>query len=1775
MLAIPGYNLGRSLSESRRTVTYRAVRDDGLPVVLKLPVDESPGLEQITRFEQEDRLLERVSSPGVVGCHGLLWLETRPALVVEDFGGASLSSQQLFGELELPMLISIAIRVAQALGAIHAKGVVHKDVNPSNIVWNRATDHLALIDFDIAGEVIAGTNTILSDGGLEGTLPYIAPEQTGRINRSIDSRADLYSLGATLYELLAGRPPFESDDAMELVHAHIARPPQPLPNEVPPPLSQMVLKLLHKRPEDRYQTAAGLRADLAECLRQLETTGDVSVFELGRTDAATIFRVPDDLYGREAELGQLRAAFEELRSTGSCGLTLVTGGGGTGKSSLIRELYVPVVSAGGRFVRGKFNEADQNMPYASFVRAFGELVRLLLASNAERLSFWSERIQSALGRTGAVVLDLLPELELIVGEQPPVPDLPANESQNRFNYTLARFVKAVASAEYPLVLFLDDLQWADQGSLQLIELIMTDPDVQHVLLVASYRDEQVGQWHPLATMVDRLRKAGSPVRSVSLGPLDVAAISGLLRATLGEDSEGLEDLARACLDKTDGNPFFLSQFLRTLHESRAVVYSAGCRGWTWDVEQIQALDVTDNVVDLMTARIDTLSAAGRRALKVAACIGKDFDAAMLTGVLGGAAEEALSGIREASRQGLVLGVRRFAVLSGTGALDSQSSHRSASPTSYRFAHDRIREAALSRVEDRERQALHLAVGRALLRDLDASSSSRLFETTNQLNLGAALVDDPEERLRVAQVNLRAARRARRAMAHRTALEYVQAGIALLPDDAWASHYELTVALHRAGAEAAQLAADLERMTSHGEQITCHGKTLVERLAVYEIKISYHQAMREPVQAVDACLEALRLLGIRLPRHPGLWQILFGFFWLRRLMRDPADIEALPEMTDPEMAAAMRLIRAASVAAYLTETKLIPLLTFKMVELTIRHGVHPFSMWGIAGYGFILSGPFGKVTEGFAYADTSLRMLARVDAPEAHTSAEFMYWMFVAPWKEPFSNAIKPMQRAVSRALDSGDAEGAAMCQHLLLTQFLWSGAPLATVDEHAAVTIRLLERFTQEWFRKVDSQLWYAVCRLSGATGRFDEVVGNNFDQQEHFGAAAQRQDHGALALGHTLALFAAYLGGDLDAAVEHAAAARRDVEAMASCPYEAQFVFYEALALLAAARANGSLAARARRTIRRDLKRLARWSETAPEYFRCKQRLVQAELARAAGDSGAALSTYRSALRGFREHRLLPEAGICAELLAGYLAELGLDGAALVYARQSHQAFARWGAPGCVARLEERFPGLAADAPAPREGGTSRRSRKTTSGTGRAGDELDLGSLLKTSRAISGELILDRLIDKMMRIVVENAGAQRGLLLLEQAGQWSLAAEHAVDREQVDRPTDTWLEQINCQQPRAAVDVVNFSINSGQQVVLDDASQEGDFTGDPYVLARAPRSILCFPIRHRGDVAGIIYLENNAIAGAFTEDRVEVLDVLCSQIAVSMQNALLFRDKEELISAYQRFVPQEFLGFLGKQSIVQVELGDQVEREMTVLFTDIRNFTGMSERMTPKENFAFINSFLSAMEPVIREHGGFIDKYIGDAIMALFPSSADDAVRGAVRMVQRLASDNGERQARGEAAVRIGVGLNSGRLMLGTVGGANRMDGTVISDAVNLASRIEGMTKLFGATILISEHTFARLTSPADLPHREIGRVTVKGKAEPVTVYEVLDGDPAPVAALKAETRDDFGLALRAFGDSDLPAARALFEAVLRVNPADGAAAEYLRRCVPAAGASAPDRGS
>jgi len=1765
MNLLTGYRLNERLHLGPRFATYRALRlEDERPVVVKLPSTSQPPLRDIACLKHEYEMCRLLDVPGIIRVLSLEESSGNLALVMEDFGGQSLG-EHTRQPLDPITFCRMAIRITEALARVHTAGVVHKDLKPANILIKPGTLDLRLTDFGIASRLSREVTGNRGPQWLEGTLAYMAPEQTGRMNRSIDNRSDLYSLGAIFYELLTGRLPFEAEDPLELVHCHIARqpsPPRALNPAIPSTLSRLVMKLLEKMAEQRYQTALGVKADLERCLAALESGGNIPELPLGTNDVSQWFQIPQRLYGRQEQIATLMQAFERAASGGKEAL-LVSGYAGIGKSALVGEIHRPIAGRRGFFVSGKFDQFRRDLPYSAFLQCFRELTQRLLSESAERVAAWKERLLSALAPNAQVIIDVVPEVVLLIGPQPPAVELGPSESEIRFNHVVRQFVGALATADHPLALFLDDVQWADSASLRLLRLLLTDPNLSHLFIVCAYRDNEVDATHPFTATLVELQRQGASLSSISLGPLALAHVVELVADALHVTADAARPLAELVLAKTGGNPFFIGQFLTMLHRKRLLSFYPleGC--WRWSLEAIRNENITDNVGELLSSRLATLPESTRRALQLASCIGSKFDLRTLAVTAEQSSSEMAISLEEALRAELILPLGEAYKYSELIRADAASDVLA---IGYTFVHDRVQQAAYHSIPEAERPALHRRMGRLLLRGGGGDGDENLFDIVSHLNAALGLLEGEAERYELAELNLRAGRKAKRSTAYGPAARLLSTGLSLLPESAWQTHHALAFSMHLEAAETAYLDGRYEEMERLSELLLQRAGTDRERVRVLELKLYSCTSQMLWSRCIDLGLQALRMLGERLPANPSKADVVLALARTKWMLRGhtPESLRALPIMDGEDRLAAMRILRLTASAAYFSLPNLFPLITFRMVQLSVRWGNTGLSSYGYVLYGLILCAVLGDYDGGYAFGRLGMELLDRFRAREQTATLMMLFSVFIRHWKEPIAPTPPELLNAAQVGLETGDLEYFSYCHFFRGVHGLITGEELGSLRAAVDRAHTLVYRQKQEKGHRVLLHVRHLLDALQLPPPEGRAPPEGDVNEQEIRETWRKVRDFNSLCYSHGFQGIACFFAGDAKGCVEHMAVCDQYPESMGGQSVQPLYAFYQALALVALAHEQPS--AMRRKPLRKlaTIRKLfAKWAPHSPANYAHKLHLIEAELGRVLGRPAEVVEReYAQAITLARENGVIQDEALAHELLAMHLLQRGLRDAATTYLVQACRLYETWGATARIALLQQRHPELlllGAETVHPSITRTLSNSGSTSSLS------LDLQWILRATQALSGQLVLDELVQQLLRLTLECAGAGRGALLLEREGALTLAAETARSSQEISvrkaRPLDGT-------EPLPAA-IIRYCFRTRAPLVLEDATQDARFSSDPYVVSARLRSVLCAPIVHQGKTEGVIYLENNLTTGAFTPNRLETVRLLASQAGVSLRNAMLYLDLErsleaqvQLTTAHSRFVPHQFLHSLNRKNIVDVRLGDLVQKEISIFFSDIRGFTSLIEDLPAAEALGFVNQYLSYIEPPLMEAGGFIDSYSGDGVMALFDGSADSAVQGAIAIQRALEGYNAERHRQGLKPVRTGMGINTGTVMLGTMGGRNRLKCGVIGDAVNLASRVEGLTKVYGASLLITEPTHDRLKDPSRYSLRRIEPVRVMGKQKPVTLYEVLDAEPPEARAIKERTLPTFQQAQERYFTRDFPGALKLLEECLALNAADTAAALFAERC-------------
>ena len=1499
MRSIPGYEITEELFESPNTLVYRA-RDgsNGRSVIIKLLRETHPSTEDVAWFQREYEITRSLNPgisssepvPGAVELYELESSRERVMMVLEDFGGQSLDRSIRSDPFSLNDFLAIALQVVDTLGQVHDRRVIHKDLNPSNIVLNPQTGQVKIIDFGQA-TVLSQENPNPVDGNvLEGTLAYISPEQTGRMNRAVDYRSDFYSLGVTFYEMLTGRLPFDSEDPLALVHAHLAllpASPAEVNSMIPEVVGEIVLKMMSKNAEDRYQSAFGLKVDLENCIQQMKETGQIKPFALGLKDASGRFHIPQKLYGRSKEIRSLLDAFGRT-SQGTSGLVLVAGRAGIGKSALVHEVYKPITRQRGFFISGKFDQLQRNIPYASLNQAFASLVRQLLTQSEHQLKDFRRRLQAAVGPNGQVIIDFIPEMEAVLGSQPEIPDLPASEAQQRFKLVARSFVGELARREHPLVIFLDDLQWADSASLRLLETLLLDSSIKHLLLIGAYRDNEVNPAHPLMHTLSHLQEAGIAMDSIDLRPLQIADVTEYVVDALNRAPADAAPLAELILSKTDGNPFFMNEFLKTLHSDGLLRFDFPSRAWTWDLSEIRARSITDNVVELMSGKLQELSDDTQKVLMMAAAIGNRFGLRTLSTVSERTEVQTAKALEPAVEAGLVFPLSKAYELISHGLQDAQH-------VDFEFSHDRIQQAAYSLIPEEGRSTVHRHVGLLLLHSIPSSQQEQaIFDIANHLNLALDLLESDAERVQLAQLNLQAGRKAKASAAYEPALPYLERGLEVLGGGDWEYQYDLTLSLYDEAAEAAYLAPNFDRMAELIEAVLVKARTPMEMSKAYEIRIQSGFARNRPLEAVKDAQQILKLLGIKIPERPKLLDIGLGLIgaMLALFRKSPEDLLELPLMEDANSQAGLRILTRVAPGVYIAVPELVPLSMVKMVQLSVKKGNAPASAFAYVGYGLIQCGVLGNIDAGYRFGRVGLDLVDRLGAKKYEAAARTYYGAFIMHWKHSLHDTLEPLAETYQIGLETGDVGSASIAALIYAYHAYFAGRELGALEREISSFSQAMEQLNQTTTLISNRFFHQIVLNLRGESPDPCQIIGTSYDREVMLPIHLEANDRSIIWNLYWNQLVLCYLFHDFEGAVENADFAADYADAAIASYSSGAYPFYDSLARLAIySEASRSQRRRIIRRVRTNQKKLRKWARLAPMNYLNKLHLVDAERARVLGNSIEAEEQYEKAIDLANTHGFVQEEALAYELAAHFYLERGRHQVAQVYASNSYQAYRRWGALAKVRDLETRYGQLLALSPI-------EKSRTLTSPTtitpgAQVSSEMDLASVLRASQAISDEIVLQSLLANLLSIVIENAGAERGYLILETADEWFIEA--------AGQTSETEVRSIPISEANVPVSVINYVVRSMESVVLDDATRSTSFGQDPYVQRETPKSVLCMPLINQGRLIGLLYLENNVTVGAFTPHRLEILNLLSSQAAISIENATLFNSLEQKVEERTR----------------------------------------------------------------------------------------------------------------------------------------------------------------------------------------------------------------------------------------------------------------------------------
>lgn len=1516
MISFSGYHIRKRMNaEGSPSQVYLGVsNDDGKEVVIKFVSISDPLHPAIVNLRNEFEILTYLHGYDL----GIKPFEFRRmpdghALVIDYLKGLFLPdivANKDDHQMPISMFYEIAISLSEDLAELHRHKVMHKDIKPDNIIYFPETLKAKLIDFGISTRLSKEESGFYAPNQLEGSVQYISPEQTGRMNRSVDYRTDFYSLGVLFFELSTGQLPFKGSDLMEIIHSHIAKPPRnpiDVNPKIPASLNAIILRLLEKNAENRYQTSYGLKHDLEKSFKLFKEGKLGETFPLGVRDFSEEFRIPQKLYGREEELKQLLTAFHKVGNEGTTEVVLIGGYSGVGKSSLVREVQKPITALRGYFLSGKYDQYNRSEPFSAILQVLSSLVRMILTEPPDSIARWKERIHSALGSNGKVITDILPDLIHIIGEQKSVAEMGASENANRFYAVFLDFIRVFADREHPLAIFLDDMQWADSASLHLLRTLLEDRSTGSLFIMLAYRDNETDANHPFTLLIEDLKKETGSLPSIILKPLSNANIGELLSDSLYTPIDKVQPLADLLGSKTGGNPFFITELLKQLIRKDLIRFdgTAGSEGqgaWIWDLSKIKDAAISDNVVELLLQRMRSLPKESQDLLRTASSIGSSFDLYTLAQITNYSYKEIIKLIGDTVSEELFIPVgEEYRRIDSLTDEKTEENKNTALSIRLRFQHDRVQQAGYELLSEQERPKLHLSIAKVLLSSTPKEMiEEKIFDIVSHCNKGVTSTTDHNDLKQFLELNRIAAKRARSAAAYSSCLDYLKSADKLLkqitPDEnkIWADDYQLAYDLYRGLAEAEYLNGNFEASEKLIANVLKHAKTPLEKAETYKILIIQYSLKAAYKESVDAGFDALRLLGINISKENVDEAIGKEVARIKELSEGKATDSLIdaPLMVNPEMEAAVTLLTDLMSPCWNSYPNMFPLLVFRTVNLYLEHGLNPVS-YGYSCYGIILGSGFGQFKDGDDYGTLAYNIAEKFQSKSDLTKAANVLGNFTSPWVRHVKHSEEINRKGLEASLESGEFQHGSLGAMNTPVCLFFQGKQLS---EFANDISRLVL-----FGRKVKSILAtdtviafdLIVNNLRGLTPSALEFRNATLTEEEYLKTCEDHKGLYSITLYNILKAQALYIYEEPEEALKLLEEANKNIVFLFGLVSNAELNFFVSLCLSALYKIKPTserkdIIAR----IKTNQKQMKIWAQNSPENFYHKFLLIEAEIARLEYKNWKAAKLYDQAVSEARAGEFVQMEAIISEVAARFWLSKKNDRNVAEYFTDAYKLYEQWGATRKCSELKERYSDYIIEN---RQFTGSKNFSLTISATTTdmySGQSLDLQSVVKSSVAISGEIQFESLLSKLMQIMMENAGAEKGVLLLRDGEGLFVEAEHSLGkgemRTMMHEPLETYTNL-----PRS---VIYFAERTREILVLNCATKDTRFAIDKYVQENAIKSVFCVPILKQGALSGILYLETNLSEGAFTPDRLQTIGLLSSQAAISLDNALLYQSLEEKV---------------------------------------------------------------------------------------------------------------------------------------------------------------------------------------------------------------------------------------------------------------------------------------
>ncbi|MCB1191379.1 MAG: AAA family ATPase [Leptospiraceae bacterium] len=1495
------FEIVKTIFESDTTVIHRAIDTEGNYTIIKHLKNEFPRPKEILKLKKEYNIVNSIREEGVIKPIKLVDDNRNFAILFQDIGGESLTNLLKENKLPIEKLLSIAIKITESLVVIHKHGIIHKDIKPHNIIVNPQTFQLEIADFGISTLLSRETPSIEKIENIEGTLPYISPEQTGRMNRNIDYRTDFYSLGITFYEMFTGKLPYFSYDILEIIYFHIAlqvAPPDEINPEIPLPLCRLILKLLEKNAENRYKSALGIQHDLLQ-IYELYTNNPerLSEYTIAQKDVSDKFAIPQKLYGRENEIANILQALERVVSNepGRSELLVVKGFSGVGKTNLVKEIQKPVLERKGFFLSGKYEQFKRDVPYYGIVQAFEELNTLLLVEPESKIKEWKNSIQRAVGNNGQVITDVIPGLALLIGKQNSLLNLNLTETQNRFILVLKDFIKVFATKEHPLVIFLDDMHWVDSASVKLLEALISDSNIKYILFIFSYRDNEVNHNHSLPQLLNDIKNSGCPIQTIHLLPLAFEDVNKLIADILQKDQDHVYELTDVILSKTRGNPFFVIEFLKSMYNDKIIYYNSIENSWSWDIARSDSLGITDNVIDLMIKKIRNLSDSAGNLIRLASCISNRFDLNTLSIIHQKSILDTASELDELLKEGLIVpeGISYQFV-----ANDSDASRH----IHYNFLHDKVLQAAYETIPDGDKENIQLLIGRHLWENtLESELDDRVIDIVNHYNIGRRLIDDEKEKRKLIELNLKAAKKSKESIAYYSCYEHLYVCIELLPDNSWETMYSITFQVYKFLMEIEYMVNGLTGNDSISQEVLAKVKTNLEKAEIYNILISKYMIQGKNTEVLGMGKIALSLLGIEIPEKDIKSSIVKELTNIKTLLKGKSisSLLELSEMHDLQATMAMKVLINLNAPAYLANPQLYGWILSKMVNLSIQHGNTSESAKGYASFGNVWIASFKDYQGGYEFGLLGLRLSEKLNDAKQKCQACFSLSFFLSHWVNHLDHSIQWEKDGFLSGLECGDIP--------------YAGYTLTVRSLNSFFRTKDMEHFLNELFEFLTFCKSYrhvpSMNAITAVSIVVSQLVGKNlsgslYKEDEFVASLRSNKNYMQLCIYYTLKGILCIVLENHNEGLGHLQEAKSLHAYAVNLIIIAEYYFYHSLAILSTL---DNLSKEAQETFIREVEEnqvfLKQFADNCNENFLHQYYLIEAELATLYGLTSKALNLYEKSIKLAGKNGFIMNEAMANERLARYFLSMVMEKAAKTYIQDARYLYQQLEANTKVNKMNEEYSNLLKYC---FKSETEQSYYQTLQSYDNSSSEkefeflsnfnttrvkhLDLNSIFQASRSLSREIVLENLLKKLMKFLIQNAGAENGMFIYNEEGKFVVEAIGKREKE-IEVMNSIPLETYD----KISHSIVNFTKRTEKVIVLDNASIDGQFGNDPYISRNGIKSVICLPVANKGKLLGLIYLENNITEGAFTVDRIEALQILASQTAISLENAKLYSSIENM----------------------------------------------------------------------------------------------------------------------------------------------------------------------------------------------------------------------------------------------------------------------------------------